>query len=86
MKKRTEQKAKNKIKTKGWSIERRQKQKENCLKTKPWQSSTGPQTNKGKKIASLNATKTAHHSKAAKQFKKLLTKQRKFLNILIKLL
>jgi hypothetical protein len=37
-----------------WSDEERQRQRDRCLELQPWKQSTGPRTDEGKAISSLN--------------------------------
>lgn len=41
----------------GWTLERRQKQAEMIKEWRPWKQSTGPKTEKGKRVSSGNAFK-----------------------------
>lgn len=60
------------VKTKGWSKERRAKQAEIIRKTKPWQNATGPKTPRGKAASSLNALKHGLHSETVLMLKRVL--------------
>ena len=42
-------------KSKGWSPERRQRQREAIQRWKPWEQSTGPRTPEGKAASSANS-------------------------------
>ncbi|SCC95879.1 conserved hypothetical protein [Thiomonas sp. X19] len=43
--------------SKGWSPERRQRQREAIRQWRPWEQSTGPRTPEGKAKAAANSTK-----------------------------
>ena len=45
-----------------WTDEARVKQAERIKTWKPWLKSTGPQTEEGKSVSSMNALKTGAHS------------------------
>lgn len=55
-----------------WSEEARAKQAERIRLQKPWEHSTGPKTEAGKKKTSRNAVKHGHRSARTKRFKKIL--------------
>ena len=56
----------------GWTIERRVRQAAMIHTWKPWESSTGPQTSKGKLSSSQNSFTHGGHSQAAKRIDDLL--------------
>lgn len=65
---------------KGWTEERRRKQAENIRKTKPWEKSTGPKTEKGKERCRYNALKHGRRSIFSGQINLVLKANRDFLN------
>ena len=70
--------------TKGWTLERRLKQVENCRKTKPWQNATGPKTHSGKEAAKQNALKHGFDSAEALALRKALHQYRRMVDQIIK--
>lgn len=62
--------------SKGWSIERRKAQAERCRANKPWEKSTGPQSEQGKAKSSMNAYKHGLNSQTVKELRKILRLQR----------
>lgn len=44
--------------TSAWTPERRERQRQSILRTRPWEKSTGPRTREGKAVASQNAKRT----------------------------
>jgi len=71
--------------TKGWTPQRRLKQAKNCLKTKPWEKSTGPKTLEGKNSVKNNAFKHGFDSKIGYEIRHTLYEHKKWLNHLIRL-
>tara|TARA_B100002003_G_scaffold38246_1_gene33828 strand:+ start:46 stop:267 length:222 start_codon:yes stop_codon:yes gene_type:complete len=68
------------VKTKGWSEERRQKQAENIHKTRPWEQASGPKSTEGKNISAQNAFKHGLCSETVRELKALLKLQKEFLS------
>ena len=58
--------------THGWTPERRKKQAESIRKWKPWEKSTGPKTEAGKKASSQNAYKHGLRSSANRAMETLM--------------
>jgi hypothetical protein len=54
---------------KGWTEERRRKQSETIMRWKPWEKSTGPKTEAGKKEVALNALKDGHYAKNVRELR-----------------
>ncbi len=50
----------------GWSVERRQRQAEMIQRWQPWTQSTGPKTEQGKEISSMNALTHGSNSMSKK--------------------
>jgi hypothetical protein len=50
-----------------WSDEERQRQRDRCLERQPWKQSTGPRTDEGKAISSLNGYANLPVPKSMKQ-------------------
>lgn len=65
--------------TKGWSERRRKQQACNARRNKPWQSSTGPRSVKGKEIARMNAWKHGNRAAGAAAIRMALRLNREFL-------
>ncbi|MBI1258537.1 MAG: hypothetical protein GC204_13800 [Chloroflexi bacterium] len=65
--------------SKGWSERRKKQQACNARRTKPWEKSTGPKSAVGKRISSMNAYKTGHHSAAYAALRAALRLNREFL-------
>lgn len=61
--------------TKSWTEERRQKARERILANKPWEKSTGPKTNAGKKAVSLNAVKHGARSRLFSRYDSLMSSE-----------
>ncbi len=61
-----------------WTPERRRKQAEIIRQNKPWEKSTGPKTQKGKDICSMNALKHGGRSCVLAQYHRALTLQAQF--------
>lgn len=66
----------------GWSEKRKKRQACNARRNKPWQSSTGPRTEDGKKAVSQNALKHGLDSAAIKKLRAVLRAQRALLKTL----
>lgn len=49
-----------------WTEERRQRQREVILRNKPWEKSTGPKTQSGKKRSRMNAFKHGEYGRSGK--------------------
>jgi len=64
---------------KGWTEERRQKQAERCRQNKPWEKSTGPRTEAGKKAGRYNAVKHGHRSRKCREALLIIEANREFL-------
>jgi len=62
---------------KGWSPERKAKQRKAIYAWRPWENSTGPKTNSGKATVARNAWKHGHRSRAflneCRRFRDLLS-------------
>lgn len=54
-----------------WTEESRDKQRQLCLKNKPWVHSTGAKTLEGKKASSRNSLKHGMYTKKEKEFSQL---------------
>ncbi|PCJ99774.1 MAG: hypothetical protein COA45_02855 [Zetaproteobacteria bacterium] len=65
--------------SKGWTQERRKKQAENILKTRPWEKSTGPKSGAGKRRSSCNSLKHGRYSYKMKDLALALQINREFL-------
>lgn len=63
----------------GWTPERRAKQAAMIKRWKPWQSSTGPCTQEGKKAAAMNAYKGAIRT-SMRALRHAMRKQRELLD------
>ena len=74
---------KKRLKTKGWTLERREAQRLMCLNQKPWEKATGPQSDAGKIIVSQNAYKHGGDSVAMQKLSTVLTAQARFLDKLL---
>jgi hypothetical protein len=68
----------------GWTPERRQRQRELIQTWKPWQQSTGPKTDDGKRRASRNAWKGAIRPQI-RALASILSEQRLSLNAMVDL-
>ena len=55
-----------------WTDEARAKQAEMISKSKPWLKSTGPRTEQGKRISSMNARKSGVFDTEMQELKKLI--------------
>ncbi len=75
---RTKGKAHSRTKTKGWSEERRQKQRQRIKQNKPWLKSTGPRSKTGKENAKMNGLKHGLRSRAMKNLYAALRAQKHF--------
>lgn len=64
---------------KGWSRRRRKQQACNARRNKPWTKSTGPKSEAGKRIASMNAWKHGHFSASYKMLRAALQVNKDFL-------
>lgn len=64
---------------KGWTEERRKKQAERCRQNKPWEKSTGPKTEAGKKACKYNALRHGRRSPKYREVHLLLKANREFL-------
>lgn len=62
-----------------WTDETRKAQSERLLSLKPWEKSTGPKTEEGKKLASMNNLKHGMRSEAIKELRRVLKLQKEFL-------
>jgi len=63
----------------GWTPERRRKQSQAIKKWKPWEQSTGPRTEAGKRAIRLNAIKHGRYRAMLKHCAKILQLNREFL-------
>ena len=80
---RTELSGKNRIKTKGWSIDQRKAQSARCSATKPWESATGPRTEDGKAASSKNALRHGLYDAAYHDLSHALVMQRGYIGQLM---
>ena len=69
--------------SKGWSLERRQRQRQAIQRWKPWEQSTGPRTPEGKATAARNSLvhglETAQQREFMRGVRTILRKQRQAL-------
>lgn len=70
------------MKKNGWTKERKKRQSEQIKSWKPWESSTGPNTEEGKNISKMNAHKHGLRSAAIKKLVAALRKQKEFIDML----
>ena len=63
-----------------WTIKQRKLQAERIKKLRPWEKSTGPKTDNGKKVASMNAYKGGIKHKL-KELRKLILEQKKLIHL-----
>ena len=64
---------------KGWSERRRKQQACNARRNKPWTRSTGPKSDAGKAVSSMNAYKHGHYTAAYQAVRAALRLNRDFL-------
>ena len=57
----------------GWTLERRQRQSELIRRWKPWEKTTGPKTEEGKKRVSHNAYKHGMRSAEVRELERLMS-------------
>ena len=62
-----------------WTQEDRARQADLIRQQKPWEKSTGPKTEAGKRVSSLNSLTHGHNSQAARDFKAALHEARKLI-------
>jgi hypothetical protein len=67
-----------------WTEEERQKQARAIRKWKPWQNSSGPKTDSGKKTAAQNALKHGLRSQDGIELRRLMNEQRLLVQALLK--
>lgn len=68
------------MKPNGWTSKRRKQQAEMIKNWKPWEKTTGPKTEAGKKKVSQNAQKHGLYGQDFKALRAVMRKQREFLN------
>ena len=66
---------------KGWTKERRERQAEAIRNNKPWEKSTGPKTEKGKRRSSMNAYKHGGRSKKMADISKVVALNKEFVHL-----
>ena len=57
----------NVLKRRAWTVEDRERQRLNCLKSRPWERSTGPRTPEGKQQAATNGSHTPVNPQSTRQ-------------------
>lgn len=67
------------MKSNGWTPERRRRQAELIQNWRPWEHSTGPQSEEGKEISKDNARKHGGYSAEIKALRSLLREQDDYL-------
>lgn len=80
--KRTKGNGHSHYKTKGWSDERRQKQRQRLMESRPWEKSTGPRTAEGREKSKINRLKHGRRSAAMKDLLAALQIQKRFVRAL----
>ncbi len=75
--------SKNKRKRRAWPDKRRRQQSEINRKTRPWEKSTGPKTDRGKAEVSQNALKHGWRSQEITYLRAVLKRQRDFVKLLL---
>jgi len=67
--------------SKGWTKERRKKQAERIRQQKPWEKSTGPKSDAGKKRSSQNSLKHGLYGVNGNLIKAMLERNQEFLEL-----
>ncbi|NCT41259.1 MAG: hypothetical protein GW778_06330 [Alphaproteobacteria bacterium] len=71
--------------SKNWTPERREAQRQRCLKNKPWAQSTGPKTSAGKARVAMNAYKYGGDGLYKKLITEMLHHNREFVKHAVEL-
>lgn len=67
--------------TKGWTEERRRQQAERIRQSRPWEKSTGPRTEAGKKRIRYNARKHGRRTREYREFRRYIRMNLLFIDI-----